>query len=800
MHVPVLLHPRGSGLCLAVLFPRKLAVFTLQAVGSSYLQLDKLYEHYLDHTAANMAIGGFGGISGADYICVQSYDGQLSFFEQEAFAFSRFLPNFLIPGPLCYCAPSDSFITCNAAFELESYKYSVLAAASGEKDTAPAAGSAAAAAAVPAGKKIQVDWSIILGEAAVDIRVGRVTEGVKAEYQADLLVLCEHTFFVLSLRGQLLMQRRLDYHPACCWPYASAFTAGNKPSRLDNLLVATHTKALLVYQGATLSWAAKLETQPVAVRVAQIGATKGMIITLDDTGALSVVYLGTEPPIHAISYGDAKEVDYAAMDAEHKQLMTKIKQAGSAPAPTDTADKLIIKAQVPSRLDTGSGGIDDLEDGAGAMFGRSGGAGSTTRRLTIKLYLTHAGPGTLQDVSLTITAPSPITVSEPQLVIPEVPSSSARTCEPAVVTVVLAAGSSSLPATDTVQVVATYRNQAGEPRCASLSMNLPLCLFCQVVPPIKTAEHKITLGTIKDPPQLVQIFQDLMVQASPAHAEALSRSQAANVLSFQYYSGQEVTIVVSKNAGRYRIQADCFQAMWLITQELCRRLSSYYASSHGKPNQPQDQSALTITFEEQLPLQEFFDVVEQHFIARLSISKLSEQLEERAQQFRSIQKRLLVRFKDKTPAPLNQLDVVMDETYHQLVSLADDMEKAQAKVSEAGQALGAAVQLMLQLIRYRFALSAEDVEVLQCALTPVVEEGPEVGWEETTEAAMTHLLRSSLARSAKESAAVVPPLVTAKDTQRLRKHVSLVLERLGKGMKLTGSGAQRGDTAMMTDA
>lgn len=54
---------------------------------------------------------------------------------------------------------------------------------------------------------------------------------------------------------------------------------------------------------------------------------------------------------------------------------------------------------------------------------------------------------------------------------------------------------------------------------------------------------------------------------------------------------------------------------------------------------------------------------------------------------------------DKTPAPLNQLDVVMDETYHQLVSLADDMEKAQAKVSEAGQALGAAVQLMLQLIR-----------------------------------------------------------------------------------------------------
>jgi Bardet-Biedl syndrome 9 protein len=47
-----------------VLHPRKLAVYALQAVGSSYLQHSKIYEHYLEHTAANMATGPFGGISG----------------------------------------------------------------------------------------------------------------------------------------------------------------------------------------------------------------------------------------------------------------------------------------------------------------------------------------------------------------------------------------------------------------------------------------------------------------------------------------------------------------------------------------------------------------------------------------------------------------------------------------------------------------------------------------------------------------------------------------------------------------
>lgn len=39
----------------------------------------------------------------------------------------------------------------------------------------------------------------------------------------------------------------------------------------------------------------------------------------------------------------------------------------------------------------------------------------------------------------------------------------------------------------------------------------------------------------------------------------------------------------------------------------------------------------------------------------------------------------------------------------------------------------AAASSVILVCRYRFALSAEDVEVLQCALTPVVEEGPEVG-------------------------------------------------------------------------
>lgn len=63
----------------------------------------------------------------------------------------------------------------------------------------------------------------------------------------------------------------------------------------------------------------------------------------------------------------------------------------------------------------------------------------------------------------------------------------------------------------------------------------------------------------------------------------------------------------------------------------------------------------------------------------------------------------------------------------------------------------------------------------------------QVGWEEETEAAMTQLLKSCLARSQKDAAAVVPPLAPAQDTSRLTKHITLVLERLAKGMRLSSN-------------
>ena len=56
-------------------------------------------------------------------MCVLSMDGMLSFFEQETFAFSRFLPGFLLPCPVRYAAKTDAFITCSSSRVIECYRY-----------------------------------------------------------------------------------------------------------------------------------------------------------------------------------------------------------------------------------------------------------------------------------------------------------------------------------------------------------------------------------------------------------------------------------------------------------------------------------------------------------------------------------------------------------------------------------------------------------------------------------------------------------------------------------------------------
>ena len=112
----------APGIRLAVLHPRKLLVFTVDVLEGSKIPIKLLLEHNLAAHAFSLTIGPFGRLINEDHLCVQSLDGTLSFFEHERVGICCQLPDFLLPSPICYLKSADTFVVCDAAWILHTYK------------------------------------------------------------------------------------------------------------------------------------------------------------------------------------------------------------------------------------------------------------------------------------------------------------------------------------------------------------------------------------------------------------------------------------------------------------------------------------------------------------------------------------------------------------------------------------------------------------------------------------------------------------------------------------------------------
>ncbi len=91
------------------------------------------------------------------------------------------------------------------------------------------------------------------------------------------------------------------------------------------------------------------------------------------------------------------------------------------------------------------------------------------------------------------------------------------------------------------------------------------------------------------------------------------------------------------------------------------------------------------------------------------MSAVRNELSLRAQQFRVVQKRLLVRFKDKTPNPLGNMDLLLEVTFRQLVDLADTYANTEKALQVAANNLSCATQLMNIILRYNKPLRLHNI-------------------------------------------------------------------------------------------
>mmetsp|Transcript_31454 Transcript_31454/g.57089 ORF Transcript_31454/g.57089 Transcript_31454/m.57089 type:complete len:863 (+) Transcript_31454:102-2690(+) len=757
--------------CMALLHPMKLSVYMVSAVSSggavNYYSMAAAYEHKLNRPAFNFCYGTFGGIKDRDYICVQSLDGVLSFFEQESFAFSRMLStNFLVPGPICYMPKLDSFIICNNAMCIEAYRYQVLAAAAENVDQVPGREGSS-------GKKVQVDWSTNIGEHARSILPARFSRSISANQQ-EVLVVGEQSIFTIKDSGGIRLQKRLaEYGVTASLAYKlPPETPDAQPSH--NLILGTSTGHLLVLKEMQLVWCARLHGMvPVQIEIDTVNNVKGMITLMDCKGKVQVCYLGTDPPTASLVNTEMKELNYDEMEEEHQDLLRIIRQTHGEGS-SEPEERLLVSAQVPEVLDMGNEDDCDADD----PVGRSDGM---VMQLTVCISVALEGSKAVDNVTLTLKAPSCFSLSQSSIFLEKMSPGG----PPQIIPIVVRVWNKVLCSGLEVSLCASYFSGKNEPRTLVTSFELPFALVAKPIPPVKNANHKIQLDCNKQPPPLQSLFAGLLNQP---HVSASLGQGMSNLLSVQYVSGTEATVLVLKSSGRFCVQASEFAALWVLTQELCKRLQEFFGPGGEGATAPEEEP-FTISFQDSLPLHDYFALIDDHFELRRHLEELRNDLTDRTHQYRVIQKRLLVRFKDRNPSPLNHLDNLLNLTFDQTVLLTDAIDDVEQALRMVSCHLSAATELVLFLIRFRFGLDDENFRILRLHLSPELCDTVEQGWEEKVDTSLIHLLRTSLARSVKDRSSLPPPMKVPQDTLKLRKRITNVVDRLANGGRMTGDGA-----------
>eukprot|EP00697_Spironema_sp_BW2_P009574 gnl/Spiro4/24528_TR12162_c0_g1_i1.p1 gnl/Spiro4/24528_TR12162_c0_g1~~gnl/Spiro4/24528_TR12162_c0_g1_i1.p1 ORF type:complete len:855 (-),score=185.48 gnl/Spiro4/24528_TR12162_c0_g1_i1:75-2639(-) len=762
LHVPILqveiarfvLNPSQPAMVsLAVLHPRELAVFVMsymkgETLTDSYYSLDKVYSHVLERTAFNFVYGSFGGNHANDYICVQSMDGVLSFFEQDRVSLTRSIPNFLVPGPLCYLATTDSFITFNSSLEVVCFRYIALQS-SYEDQVNPAIDAFQQQQQQPSApnslfsvKKVAVDWALNIGEQALSIFIGRFTGPAP-----DIIVLGEHTLFCLSEIGQLRYQRRLGYDPSC----AHAFPSDDGPTRSHNLLIASFTQNLMVYKHKHLRWNATVPCVPVAMCVLPaLCNIQGMICMVADNGRITVLYLGTVPPTNRVVPVDS-DVSYNDLKEETARVMSDIRVAEAGASglelPTDMLKLTVMSMNSVARLSA----LDPF------------GSQSTVLDCAIELQLSYSGTDALHNIDITLDVPSGFTVRENHLTLFVLETH----CMNIPILVSLDSTCHMVPSSLKLGVTALCPSPI---RSAYLEVDLPLYMAGRLGVRAENQAFKMIIDTNRAPFTLPQLFPELYTGGDVALP---STQHINNVATLRLHAVPvDSSILVSKNAGRYCVQGNNFDALWILATALVaslRRLSD---------------ADLEVRYNDMLPLKDYLGVVESHFEKRRRRAHVDAELGKRAHQCRVVQKSLLVRFKDKTPVNMQNVDKLYSATHNDILKLADELVEAQQDLVISANSLSCATRLLLLLISLKFNLDELNSEALSGYLSPSVSEQAEYGWEETTEAGLQYCLRCVMTRNPKPLNEAGLSLTPLTDIKKLETSIIRFIDRLSKGGRL----------------
>ncbi|XP_035705356.1 protein PTHB1-like isoform X2 [Folsomia candida] len=594
---------------LAILHPFKLAVYGVSKLagqvehGSQY-KVTLLYEHILKRHAFNMCCGPFGhGTSFAKtnkdrpskskrrFICVQSLDGTLSFFEQELFTFCRYLPGFLLPGPLAYVPAWDSFIT--ASWNVVCFKYTSLAMSKDDQQQSQD---------TSVGKRLTPDWSFCIGEECIgDIKVLSTDDPA-----TSCVVVCSfRNIMCFGDGGILIWTKRLDFQIS----YFHSFLVPISPNEHECITIAGSSNEpynCYVYSGTMLRWAARLPFAPIHIdRVFNYKNINGAILAMSERGTVILGFIGTVPSLFVAPPVQSRDLDYEAAEKELNDLRRAITAAGdqevSASKDSTVEIKLEFEGQKTKWIETN--GLEVM-----SLIG------------VVKL-MCHLK---VNDVRVTFSTPKPIICSPDSVLIGDIIGRHSYPVEFYVENEIV-------PSDLQCDVFVFYISDNGSPHFVQkCGIRIPLFIVAKPHHKLeKDGNVKITFSVNKPVVNLLSLYNDFN----------WSIDGAAPGISFMFQCGEIASLLSStKNASsetsKYRIQAHTLAIIYVIFRDFIDRLNRKLG---------RDKTELVIEplglDEEMSLLTDYFQEIDAHAVQRQRDAQIQDEISNRAAQLRAIQRR-----------------------------------------------------------------------------------------------------------------------------------------------------------------
>ena len=664
--------------------------------GATTLKL--CFDHKLKFNGHNFTKGRIGDRN-YDIVFIQSTDGAISIYEQDSLINIVSFTEVIFPGAIGFLSNKDSFIISNTSYEVECYNYNNLATTKKTSSQGQ--------------DRITHQWKANIGELTKDIQIIYNTLTKKEE----IVSLSETLLNLIDSNGRITYQRKLDFEPMTFKVYNITDEKYVQNKIFDLMcMIATSANHILIYKGINLAWAVKVYETPIFLSFGDFDHIKSLIVSLSDNGNLSVMYLGMEP-VKNMQVVPSKALDpnFIAKETERLAVVIENYNKGVVAAPEDT---LSISADVNSNIffDEEPGDKIFYKDNYGRIF-----------RCQVVLEFSYDGL-CASDIRINITCPYNVVCDDPIFTISSLTQKN-NTIKKVVNFRVI---ENLFPTFTNIDIYATYYVQSEDARgektfqSTSLSIDLPLSLFLRISHENKKDNNtnKITLCTNKNPLQLPEIFKEL----TDNYIDSSLMSSKSGFITFIYPNKTEVTIIVSKQNGRYRIQSNYIESLLFITSQLVNKLNEYF------------EYKIDCYIEDPINFQKLVSIVTNHFELTKEKKKVSQELEKYTSLYTAIQKNLLNKYKVKNPPKLSNLDFLLKQVYKEINNKSDLIANLDNEVKKTQRNIVIWIELVLYLLRLRARLNDEQYQIIRNAFPLDNIHNNENSWEDVTLANMGNLI------------------------------------------------------------